>query len=229
MTKKTFFSIVKITSPVFFGYIAIGIPFGLMLVNAGYALWFAPLMSVVMFAGSGQYMAVGLFASGAQLPVILLAMFLLNIRHCVYGLSLLEPFRAVGKWKGYVIFALSDETYALMCAHQKPAGVSAGSFYGLIALLDHLYWIFGCVLGAILGETVPFSFRGVDFALTALFAVLLLEQIKKTKTLVPPLIGIVASALALVLAPDEHFLLVSLALALTLLGILKGREKNHAL
>jgi len=84
----------KVSIPVFFGYIAIGIPFGLMLTSEGYPWWLAPLMSIVMYAGAGQYVAVGLFASGASIGAALLTMIMVNIRHIVYGLSLIEPLKA---------------------------------------------------------------------------------------------------------------------------------------
>ena len=103
MNNSNFFKIVKLTLPVFFGYIAIGIPFGLMLVKAGYPWWLAPIMSVAIYAGAGQYLAVGLFASGSSLGVVAVSQLLLNIRHIFYGLSLIEKFKNVGKWKPFLI------------------------------------------------------------------------------------------------------------------------------
>jgi 4-azaleucine resistance transporter AzlC len=223
MTKAACMGIAKLTVPVFFGYIAIGIPFGLMIINAGYPFWLAPLMSVVMYAGAGQYMAIGLFAAGASLPAIAVAMLLLNIRHIVYGLSLIGPFKHTGKWLPYLIFALTDETYAIQTSYSPPPGISAGAFYGIIALLDHLYWISGTMIGALAGTLLSFSFEGVDFALTALFAVLLIEQIKKTRQLLPVITGVAVTALAVLAAPSQHILLVALALGIGTLVICRGK------
>ena len=114
MNKYYFSQAVKITVPVFFGYIAIGIPFGIMVTTAHYPWYLAPIMSLTMYAGAGQYMAMGLFASGAPLTAIAVTQLFLNIRHIVYGLSLIEKFKDTGKWKPYLIFALTDETYALL-------------------------------------------------------------------------------------------------------------------
>ncbi|GMO62589.1 MAG: AzlC family ABC transporter permease [Treponemataceae bacterium] len=230
MNRKTFLSIVSVTSPIFFGYIAIGVPFGLMIVKAGYPLWFAPFMGVVMYAGSGQYLAVGLFAAGASLPEMLAAQFLLNVRHCVYGLSLIDKFAPRGFWRFYAIFALSDETYALMTSNTAPKGVPSGTFCGMIAMCDHSYWILGCTLGAVLGEILPFSFAGVDFALTALFAVLLIEQVKMQKTLMPALVGLAVTTLSIVFLKSAHVLLASIALgilAITLITKIQGETKNR--
>lgn len=180
MTVQRWKEAVKMTSPVFFGYIAIGIPFGLMCVKAGYPVWLSPVMSIVMFAGAGQYVAMGLFAQGAPLASIAITELLVNSRHMVYGLSLIDRFKKVGKWKPYLIFALTDETYSLLTScrdRDYMKGEKAGEFCGVVALLDHLYWILGGVIGAAAGMLIPFSLEGVDFALTALFAVLLIEQV----------------------------------------------------
>ncbi len=211
----------KVTIPVLFGYLAIGIPFGLMLVSAGYPWWLAPVMSILMYAGAGQYMAVSLFAAGANLSVTAITMLLLNIRHIVYGLSLITPFKNTGRWKPYLIFALTDETYALMTSCPLPKGVDSPSFYGAIALLDHLYWIIGSLIGALAGTLIPFSFEGVDFALTALFAVLLTDQVKKSKDWIPPLIGISVTILAIILVPSDYVLLAALAAGVAILMLIK--------
>ena len=224
MIKSYILQAFKITIPVFFGYLAIGIPFGLMLVSAGYPWWLAPIMSVLMYAGAGQYMAVALFSSGASMSVTAITMLLLNIRHIVYGLSLITPFKETGKWKPYLIFALTDETYALMTSCSVPDGVNPGKFYGAIALMDHSYWILGSFIGAVAGTLIPFSFDGVDFALTALFAVLLIDQIKKSKDIVPPVIGAIATILAIIFVPSQYILITSLAVGVTALSITKYRK-----
>lgn len=213
-----------VTLPVLFGYIAIGIPFGLMLVKAGYPWWMAPLMSLAMYAGAGQYLAVGLFAASAPLPAMAVAMLLVNIRHIVYGLSLIERFQGVGGWKPYLVFSLTDETYALLTGVKLPEGFAPGPFYGTIALLDQAYWILGGIIGALAGAIIPFSFRGVDFALTALFVVLLMDQLTRSKDPLPPAIGGGCAVAALVLAGPGNMLIVALAGALALLALVRGRR-----
>ena len=126
MDRGLFFKSLRLTLPVFFGYIAIGIPFGLMITQAGYPWYLAPIMSIIMYAGAGQYAAVGLFASGASLPAIALTTLAVNIRHIVYGLSLSEKFAGTGTYKPYLIFALTDETYALLTSAALPPTASKG-------------------------------------------------------------------------------------------------------
>lgn len=231
MKRETFLTILKLTLPVFFGYIAIGIPFGIMLVKAGYPWWFAPVMSITMYAGAGQYIAVGLFAAGASFSEIAIAELMVNIRHIVYGLSLIEKFKNTGKWKPYLVFALTDETYALMTATDLPAGENAGHFYGTMALLNQSYWVAGSLIGAVAGSVIPFDFAGVDFALTALFAVLLIEQIRKSKDFVPSVIGCAATILCIALRnlnfiSSDNILLLSLCTGLVCLTLAKAKKNT---
>lgn len=221
MNRSLLIQATKVTVPVFFGYIAIGIPFGLMLVDAGYPWWMAPLMSLTMYAGAGQYMAVGLFASGANLLSIAITILVVNIRHIVYGLSLIGKFKNTGKWKPYLIFSLTDETYALLTSCALPRGANPGSYYGTIALLDHLYWILGSVIGALAGMIIPISLKGVDFALTSLFVVLLIDQLKNTKNLIPAIIGGVCSVVALMIFGSSNMLIAALAFGIAFLTILR--------
>ncbi len=213
-----------ITLPVLFGYVAIGIPFGLMLVKAGYPWWMSPLMGLCMYAGAGQYLAVGMFAAGAPLPAMAVTMLLVNIRHIVYGLSLIKQFQGVGAWKPYLVFSLTDETYALLTGVKLPDGFPPGPFYGTIALLDQSYWVLGGIIGALAGAFIPFSFRGIDFALTALFVVLLMDQLARSRDPVPPAIGAACAVAALMLVGPGNMLIAALAGALVLLALIRGRK-----
>ena len=221
MDRGHFFKSLRLTLPVFFGYIAIGIPFGLMITQAGYPWYLAPIMSIIMYAGAGQYAAVGLFASGASLPAIALTTLAVNIRHIVYGLSLSEKFADTGKYKPYLIFALTDETYALLTSAALPPTASKGQWYASIAALNQSYWVLGSLLGALLGVWIPFTLKGVDFALTLLFIVLLIDQLKASKNPWPPLIGVFAGLAALIAFGPDKMLVTSLALGMTLLVLLR--------
>ena len=196
--------VLKITSPVFFGYISIGIPFGLMMVNAGYPWWIAVLMSLLMFTGSGQYFAVGLFASGAGIWENVLVQFLLSIRHFFYGLSLINKYKGTGAFKPYLLFGITDETFAITSSTEVPESFNKGKFYFLITIFDQSYWVLGTLIGSV-GYSILQKYNlshyleGIDFALTALFVVLLIEQIKKTKDIVPVLVGAAFAGLTVVL------------------------------
>lgn len=215
-------SVFSLTTPVLFGYVAIGIPFGLMLVKAGYPWWLSPVMSILMYAGAGQYVAVGLFAAQVPIPAMAVTMLMVNIRHIVYGLSLMEKFKTVGRWKPYLVFSLTDETYALLTGVTPPPSVSPGSFYGTIALLNQLYWVTGSLIGSLAGTMIPFSFAGVDFALTALFTVLLMDQLRRGGNGIPALIGGLSAVAALLVAGPGNMLIAALACTLGALTLLRG-------
>ena len=233
MNRDLVLQAVKISTPVFFGYIAIGIPFGLMLISAGYPWWLAPIMSILMFAGAGQYAAVGLFAVGADLTTIALTMLAINIRHIVYGLSLIQKMHGTGKWKYYIAYTLTDETYVLLTNCIIPRNAPVGPFFGTIAFLNHLYWIVGGLIGAVAGMLIPFSFEGVDFALTALFIVLLMDQLRTTKNPLPVIIGAVSAFLALFIIGPGNMLIAAIAFGIMFLILLKKpveklqKEDNH--
>lgn len=169
----------KTTIPVFLGYISCGIAFGLVTVNAGYPWWLAPAMGILMFAGAGQFLAIPLFATGAPVFAILATELLLNIRHIVYGLPLINQFKSCRRTKPYLIYALTDETFSLLTTTEVPAGVGAEDYYFMVSFLDQFYWVGGSLIGGLAGAMIPFDMTGVDFALTALFAVLTIDQIQK--------------------------------------------------
>ena len=221
MERSYFAEAAKITIPVLFGYTAIGIPFGLMIVNAGYPVWIAPVMSITMYAGAGQYVAVGLFASGAPLGAIAFTELLVNIRHIVYGLSLISRFKNVGAWKPYLIFALTDETYSLLC---QAGETEPDQYYFWISFLDYSYWITGSILGAFLGGILPIDTKGIDFVLTALFLTIFTEQWLTVKNHVSALVGIGASVLCLLTLGSQKFLIPAMLLIAALLIGLRQKE-----
>ena len=178
MKPSAFSAAFPYTIPVLMGYLSIGIAFGFMLQAVGYGPLWAVLMSTVIYAGSGQYLGCELLAKGAPLPQVGLLTLLLNFRHLFYGLSLLEKFRGAGLRKGYLIFALTDETYALLTSVQPPRDLDSHRFYFAIALLNHGYWILGSLIGAVAGSLIHINTEGIDFAMTALFVVIAVEQWK---------------------------------------------------
>lgn len=221
--KDLFMTAFKTTIPVFLGYIPLGMAFGFLLDGAGYHWGYAFLMSLFIYAGSGQFLAVALLAAGAGLMEFVVATLLLNLRHSFYGLSLLDKFSDVGRVKPYLIFALTDETYALLTTTDVPSGGSKSKFYFYISAFDHLYWIIGSILGAVLGSLLNLNLEGMSFVLTALFVVLTIEQYFSSEAHFPFMAAIGAGALSLVLFSPDNMLLASIILG-TL--ILIGREKS---
>ena len=177
MYRRAFRAAFPATVPVLMGYLSIGIAFGLMLEAIGYNVIWAFFMSLTIYAGSGQYMGVELLSTGAALGSVAVLTLILNFRHLVYGLSMLEKFRGMGLRKLYMIFSLTDETYALLSSARVPERVDPHAYYFAIAVLDHGYWILGSVIGSVAGALISFDTTGIDFAMTALFIVIAVEDL----------------------------------------------------
>ncbi|MDR2021253.1 MAG: AzlC family ABC transporter permease [Treponema sp.] len=227
---KIFSRALKYSFPVLLGYVAIGVAFGLLLAGAGYPWWLAPVMSVVMYAGAGQFIAVGLFTAGAGLWEALLVQLVVNARHMAYGITMFKRFNASGPFKGYLVFALTDETFALLSSlPEEDGGGDRPLFMFLTALLDQCYWIAGSLLGAAAGSLLPFGMEGIGFALTALFVVLMIEQFLQARKaaaqsgrayLTPFLIPAPAAVLAVLVLPPRLTILAALAVSLILIQVL---------
>ncbi len=205
------------TIPVLTGYLFIGFAFGVMFQEKGYNFLWAGMMSLFVYAGSGQYLAVNFFMPGVSLFQVIFLEFMVNIRHIFYGLSLLERFQNMGKKRLYMIFSLTDETYSLLCTTKIPKGVDESKFLLCIAMLDQSYWILGSILGAAFGSVVPINATGIDFAMTALFTVIFIEQWLSAKNHMPALIGLSCTILCLLIFGSENFILPSMICIMTLL------------
>lgn len=218
-----------LTVPVMLGYLFVGIAFGVLLQQKGYGPPWAALMSVCVYAGSMQFVAIQFFAPGVSLVTVAFVTFVVNFRHIFYGLSFLKPFDRAGAKKPYLIFALTDETYSLLCGTKIPAGVDEGWFFFSISLLNQLYWIIGSVLGAAAGALIPFNTTGIDFAMTALFVVIAVEQWKASSTHIPALLGAGVAVVCLLVFGAANFVLpAAVLIAAALVGARKPIEPRLA-
>lgn len=214
------------TLPVLAGYLALGTAFGLLLNGIGLGVFWAAAMSILVYAGSAQFLAVSLIAGGTSLPQVALLTFLLNFRHFFYGLSMVGRYQGMGRRKGYLIFSLTDETYALLAAGPPPARVDPADYYFTVSLLDHCYWVAGSVLGATVGELITFDTTGVDFAMTALFVVLAVEQWKQAKRHAPALCGGCCGIVCLLIFGPDLFLIPALAAIVAAMLVLRRRLEH---
>ena len=230
MKKKALKTVFLDTVPVMTGYLFLGISFGILLGETGYGLGWALCMALFMYAGSAQFLSVSLLASHASLLSTGVAIFLLNARHIFYGISLIDAYKGTGKKKPYLIFSLTDETYSLVTQNQPPEGMKKSTYCLLVSVLDHLYWVTGCILGSVAGNFLPISFEGIDFVLTALFVTLFVEQWLSNKNHFPAIVGVAATVLCLVIFGSEIFLIPSMVLIAFLLTITRktGKRKEDA-
>lgn len=219
--RKAFLS----TVPVMTGYIVLGIGFGIILKTNGYGVLWALAMSVFIYAGSMQFVAINLLTGGASLLTVALTTLMVNARHLFYGISMIDKYRGAGAKKPYLIFALTDETYSLVCNDSAVKNIGdRHGYYFLVSLFDQIYWVTGCVLGALLGSVIPFNTEGIDFALTALFVTVFVEQWMDSKRHSPALIGVGASVLCLLIFGRENFLIPAMIMITVLLIVIRKKE-----
>jgi 4-azaleucine resistance transporter AzlC len=204
----------KYSIPVLLGYLAIGAAFGLLIAGAGYPWWLALVMSLVMYAGAGQYYAVGLFAAGTSLWEAALIQLVINARHIAYGFSMLNRYANTGIFRYYLIFGMTDETFALLSSLDGDERAEQGRFMLYVTALDQCYWVAGSVIGALAGTLLPFIPGGISYALTALFVVLLIEQILRVRRPGVFIASAIPAVLCVIFLPSRFSLLAALALSL---------------
>ena len=206
------------TIPVLSGYLVLGFGFGIILKSAGFDIWLAVVMSMFIYAGSMQYVAVGLLSGGASIITTILTTLMVNARHLFYGVSMLEKYNKTGLIKPYLIFGLTDETYSLLCTDNINVGISnKNRYYFLVTILNHSYWVIGTFLGALIGSIINFNTTGIDFALTALFVTVFLDQWLNTKKHFPAIIGLVISIVCLLIFGTDSFLIPTMVIIATTL------------
>lgn len=231
MPKKTYRSgdiwraAFKAALPVICGYIPLGMAFGLLMDYAGYTTLDSGAMSLFVYAGSAQFMAARLLASGTTMLEMAMAVFFLNARHMAYGLSLLGDYAQAGRHKFMMIFELSDEAYALLSAHNVPQGMDAAEYNFRVQLLCHMGWVLGSVMGGALGAVLPINTKGLDFSLTALFITILVDQLRSKENRLPALIGAACALVMRFVMPDNMMLGGMILLLAILIAANKGVDK----
>ncbi len=209
--------------PVMAGYVVLGIGFGILLRAAGYGVWWSAAMAIFVFAGSMQYVGVDLIAGGASILTMALTTLMVNARHLFYSISMVDRYKDAGPLKPYLIFALTDETYSLLCDGHAPEGEDANVYRFLVSLFNHSYWVTGCVLGSLLGAVLPFSTEGIEFSMTALFIASFTEQWLTSHNHVPAVTGLVCTVVCLAIFGPDAFLIPSMLLITLVLTLLRDR------
>ena len=220
--KKAFYK----TIPVLAGYVVIGMGFGILMRNAGYGVEWVAAMSIFIYAGSMQYVGVGLLAGGASVLSVVVTTFMVNARHLFYGISMIDTYKDAGQYKPFMIFALTDETYSLLCDGKVPAGVEPDRYRFFVSLFNYCYWIAGSILGNLLGAVLPFSTAGIEFSMTALFVAAFAEQWLATKNHVPALAGLLCTLLCLFVFGRSNFLIPAMLLITLVLTLLCRNEEE---
>jgi 4-azaleucine resistance transporter AzlC len=224
--KREFQTAFTTSIPVMMGYGVLGFAFGLLITSLEYPWYLALTMSLFIYAGALQFLAVGFFSSKLGLFDIFITSIFVNIRQSFYGLSVLKKFKKSGNLKPYLIFGLTDETYALLTTIKEDEQLNKKWYYFYLTALNQSYWVSGTIFGALFGSMVKFNTNGLEFSLTALFVVLTIEQYKANKIFIPFLIGAVTSIIAIVIVPINNMLIVAILCSLFGMYLLRKRLEN---
>ncbi len=217
------------TIPIFAGFWFLGITYGVYMQVSGFSFWYPMLMSLTIFGGSLEFVAVSMLLSAFAPVQTLVVALMLQARHLFYGIAMLDKFKGTGWKKVYLIFGMCDESFSINCSAEIPTGIDRGWFMFFVTLFNQIYWVTGATLGGLLGALIPFNTEGLDFAMTAMFVVIFLDQWRKEKGHAASLIGLGASLVCLLIFGADNFLLPAMACILAFLTLLRrhaGEEGN---
>ncbi|MEN6594911.1 MAG: AzlC family ABC transporter permease [Clostridiaceae bacterium] len=231
---KSFLSAFKRTIPIMAGFFPLGLAYGILMMKAGYSFLWTGLTSVTVLAGSLQFLMLDFFASGVPIGTIIVMALLLNSRHIFYGLSFVEKFKEYGPWKYFMIYSLSDESYSLLCSSKPQEGTNEKTVNLFSSGFVVFYWTTFSMLGGLIGSWITFDTTGIDFALTALFVVILLDQMRGAKNLLPVGIAAVSCVICILVFGTSNFILPSLAITVaallifrTQMGFTQSRKEDN--
>lgn len=223
MKKAAKYALVR-TVPILLGYLFLGIAFGLLLQKSGLSAGWAFLISALIYAGSMQFALVGILTGGLGFMTTAVMTLFINSRHAFYGLTFIKRFKAMKAAYPYMVFSLTDETYSLLCSMARPKDFTDREWKAatlFTALFDQCYWVAGSVFGALMGEMITFDTTGIDFAMTALFVVICVDQWKAARTHIPAAAGFVCAVLLLGFIRSSNFILPALAVTAVILLLLR--------
>ena len=209
------------TIPIFAGFCFLGMTYGIYMKVSGFAFWYPMLMSLVIYGGSLEFVAVSmLLAPYAPMQAFLMTL-MIQARHLFYGIALLDKFRGMGWKKPYLIFGMCDETFSINCTAEIPENVDRGWFYFFVTLLNQIYWVLGATAGGLVGGLIRFNTEGLDFVMMAMFVVIFLEQWRKEKRHDSAAVGMAASVVCLAIFGADNFLIPTLVCILAVLTALR--------
>ena len=209
--------------PILIGFFPVGIAYGLLMQQAGYNFLWSGACSLFVLAGSLQFLMVTFFAGGMSLATVAVLALLLNSRHLFFGISFLEKFKEYGPWKYFLIYGLTDESYSLLCSYIPRDDVEEKWVHIFDTALIWSYWILFSMFGCLAGTLLPFDMTGVDFAMTALFIVILINQLEHCESKLPAAVSFVSALACLLIFGPDNFLLPSLAATVVALIAFQGR------
>ncbi|MBR4071030.1 MAG: AzlC family ABC transporter permease [Clostridia bacterium] len=215
------------TIPILAGFMFLGMTYGILMKVSGFPIWLALIMSVVVFAGSMQFVGVNILLSPFNPLAAFMMTLMINARHIFYGISMLDKYKNTGAKKTYLIFGMCDESFSINCSAEIPDGVDKNWFMFFVTLLDQLYWVAGTAVGAVFGSFIKFNTQGLDFVMTAMFVVIFLEQLLKEKNHLLSITGLLISIVSLVIFGADNFIIPAMLAILAALTLLRSQVEKR--
>ncbi|MCD7777818.1 MAG: azaleucine resistance protein AzlC [Clostridiales bacterium] len=219
--KKFFKEAFPYTIPIFAGFWFLGLTYGIYMNVSGFSFWYPMLMSLTIFAGSVEFVAVNLLLGSFSPIHALIVTLIINARHLFYGISMLEKYKGTGLKKIYLIFGMCDESFSINYTADIPEDVDKGWFMFFVTFLNHMYWFTGATIGGIFGSLIQFNTEGLDFVMTAMFVVIFINQWMKEEKHTSALIGLISALSCLILFGAENFMIPAMILILVLLMLMR--------
>lgn len=216
------------TVPILAGFLFLGITYGIYMNVSGFSFIYPLIMSMTVFAGSMEFVAVNLLLGAFDPLQAFLMTLMINARHIFYGIAMLDKFRGTGLKKLYLIFGMCDESFSINCSAEPPEGVDRGRFMLCVTALNQLYWVAGATLGGIFGSFISFSTEGLDFVMTAMFVVIFIENWLKEKNHISSITGILAALICLIIFKADNFMIPAMLLTLGALTLMRGAIEKGA-
>jgi 4-azaleucine resistance transporter AzlC len=218
MRKKALKAAFPYTIPIFAGFWFLGLAYGIYMNVSGFSFVYPMIMSVIIFGGSLEFVAVEMLLSPFAPVQVFVMTLLIQARHLFYGISMLDKFKDMGWKKFYLIFGMCDETFSINYTAKIPEDVDRGWFMFFVTLLNHLYWVSGATIGGLVGSLIHFNTDGISFVMTSMFVVIFMEQWMKEKHHISAYIGLGAAALCLLVFGADSFMIPTMILIIMLLA-----------
>ncbi len=222
ITKKDVAAAFRTSSPIIVTFVVLGIGYGILMQKHGYGPLWSVLSGFIIFSGTAQFVSVTMLSSGSVIMAALTSL-MISARHIFFSISMIGRYNNEGKRKGYLYYALCDETYAMLSKDDGPAGVNVSNYRLLVTLFDQSAWILGSFLGGWIGTLLTFDSTGIDFAMTALFTTVFIQQWIDNKNHIPAVLGVAATLLCRLIFGSDIFLIPAMIIIIGVLTLARGR------
>ena len=222
ITKRDAAAAFHTSVPIMVTFLVLGTGYGILMQKHGFGWIWSMLSGIVIFSGTVQFVSVSLLSGGSILMALITAL-MVSARHSFFSISMIGRYRTEGKRKWYLFYALCDETYAVLCKEEEPEGVNKSAYRVLVTLFDQASWVLGSALGGLAGSFLPFDSTGIDFAMTALFTTVFIQQWIDSRCHIPAMLGLGATFACRLLFGRDLFLIPSMAIIIAVLIIMRRK------